>query len=77
MCGFLVFMPIGCRRHRKLAAAVVIGGFLAVTGLGVADTHPVSGEFTFSIGAPSATHVPALEVCSSGAAICSTTRTTR
>jgi copper transport protein len=26
-----------------------------------ADTHPVSGAFTFSIGAPSATHVPALE----------------
>jgi copper transport protein len=26
-----------------------------------ADTHPVAGAFTFSIGAPSATHVPALE----------------
>jgi copper transport protein len=178
MCGFLVSMRIGTPRHRRLAAAVVIGGFLAVTGLGVAaasparaatsapagkavlagksvlagkagpalfahaalastfpaegsvvpkqpeqvtatfdepihmtvsslevyspegnraddgdttlanpeeiavtllpglgngtytavwhvisdDTHPVSGEFTFSIGAPSATHVPALEV---------------
>jgi copper transport protein len=157
MCGFLVSMRIGTRRHRKLAAAVVIAGLLAVTGLGVAaaaparaatalfahaalastypaegsvvprqpeqvtatfdepihmtvsslevyspegdraddgdttlanpeeiavtllpglgngtytavwhvisdDTHPVSGEFTFSIGAPSATHVPALEV---------------
>jgi copper transport protein len=162
MCGFLVSMRIGTRRHRKLAAAVVIAGFLAVTGLGLGvatagparaatsgrglfahaalastypaagsvvpkqpeqvtatfdepihmtvsslevyspdgdraddgdttlanpeeiavtllpglgngtytaiwhvisdDTHPVSGEFTFSIGAPSATHVPALEV---------------
>jgi copper transport protein len=160
MCGFLVSMRIGTGRHRKLAAAVVLAGFLAVTGLGVApaaparaatsapalfahaalastfpaegsvvpkqpeqvtatfdepihmsatslevyspdgdraddgdttlanpeeiavtllpglgngtytavwhvisdDTHPVSGEFAFSIGAPSATHVPALEV---------------
>jgi copper transport protein len=162
MCGFLVSMRIGTRRHRKLAAAVVIAGFLAVTGLGLGvatagparagtlapamlahaalastypaagsvvpkqpeqvtatfdepihmtvsslevyspdgdraddgdttlanpeeiavtllpglgngtytavwhvisdDTHPVSGEFTFSIGAPSATRVPALEV---------------
>jgi copper transport protein len=159
MCGFLVFMRIGTRRHRKLAAVVVIAGFLAVTGLGLGvatagparaatslfahaalastypaegsvapkqpeqvtatfdepihmtvsslevyspdgdraddgdttlanpeeiavtllpglgngtytavwhvisdDTHPVSGEFTFSIGAPSATHVAALEV---------------
>jgi copper transport protein len=26
-----------------------------------ADTHPVAGAFTFSIGTPSATHVPALE----------------
>jgi copper transport protein len=26
------------------------------------DAHPVSGAFTFSIGAPSATHVPALSV---------------
>jgi copper transport protein len=26
------------------------------------DTHPVSGAFTFSVGAPSATHVPALSV---------------
>ena len=166
MCGFLVTMRIGTGRARKLAAAVVFAGFLAVTGLAVAvaapaqaatsvptgravpglfahaalastfpaegsvvpkqpeqvsatfdepihmtatslevyspegdraddgdttlanpeeiavtllpglgngtytavwhvisdDTHPVSGEFTFSIGAPSATHVPALEV---------------
>jgi copper transport protein len=160
MCGFLVSMRIGTGRPRKLAAAVAIAGFLAVTGLGVAaaaparaatsvpvlfahaalastfpaagsvvpkqpeqvsatfdepihmtatslevyspdgdraddgdttlanpeeiavtllpglgngtytavwhvisdDTHPVSGEFTFSIGAPSATHVPALQV---------------
>jgi copper transport protein len=172
MYGFLVSMRIRARRHRKLAAAAVIAGFLAMTGFGVAaaaparaatsapagkavsagktapalfahaalaatypaagsvvpkqpeqvsatfdeaihmtatslevyspdgdraddgdttladpeeiavtllpglgngtytavwhvisdDTHPVSGEFTFSIGAPSATHVPALQV---------------
>jgi copper transport protein len=38
------------------------GTYTAVWHVISADTHPVSGEFTFSIGAPSATHVPALEV---------------
>ena len=40
MCGFLVSMRIGTGRHRKLAAAVVLAGFLAVTGLGVAPAAP-------------------------------------
>jgi copper transport protein len=39
MCGFLVSMRIGAR-HRKLAAAVVVAGFLAATGLGVAAAAP-------------------------------------
>src|SRR5580693_10639631 len=38
------------------------GTYTAVWHVISADTHPVSGEFTFSIGAPSATHVPALQV---------------
>ena len=38
------------------------GTYTAVWHVISSDTHPVSGEFTFSIGAPSATHVPALEV---------------
>jgi copper transport protein len=38
------------------------GTYTAVWHVISDDTHPVSGEFTFSIGAPSATHVPALEV---------------
>jgi len=37
------------------------GTYTAVWHVISADTHPVSGAFTFSIGAPSATHVPALE----------------
>ncbi|MGD0701541.1 MAG: copper resistance protein CopC [Trebonia sp.] len=41
------------------------GTYTAVWHVISDDTHPVSGEFTFSIGAPSATHVPALEVSSS------------
>jgi copper transport protein len=38
------------------------GTYTAVWHVISDDTHPVSGEFTFSIGSPSATHVPALEV---------------
>jgi copper transport protein len=38
------------------------GTYTAVWHVISDDTHPVSGEFTFSIGAPSATRVPALEV---------------
>ena len=38
------------------------GTYTAVWHVISDDTHPVSGEFTFSIGAPSATHVPALQV---------------
>ena len=37
------------------------GTYTAIWHVISADTHPVSGAFTFSIGAPSATHVPALE----------------
>lgn len=37
------------------------GTYTAVWHVISADTHPVSGAFTFSIGAPSATRVPALE----------------
>jgi copper transport protein len=36
------------------------GTYTAVWHVISADTHPVEGAFTFSIGAPSATHVPAL-----------------
>jgi copper transport protein len=38
------------------------GTYTAVWHVISDDTHPVSGEFTFSIGSPSATQVPALEV---------------
>jgi copper transport protein len=38
------------------------GTYTAVWHVISDDTHPVSGEFTFSIGSPSATRVPALEV---------------
>ena len=38
------------------------GTYTAVWHVISDDTHPVAGEFTFSIGAPSATQVPALEV---------------
>jgi copper transport protein len=38
------------------------GTYTAVWHVISDDTHPVSGEFTFSIGAPSATHVPALQL---------------
>ena len=37
------------------------GTYTATWHVTSADTHPVAGAFTFSIGAPSATHVPALE----------------
>src|ERR1700744_2829439 len=36
------------------------GTYTAVWHVISDDTHPVSGAFTFSIGAPSATRVPAL-----------------
>jgi copper transport protein len=45
------------------------GTYTAVWHVISADTHPVAGAFTFSVGAPSATHVGALAAtASSGAA---------
>jgi copper transport protein len=41
------------------------GTYTAVWHVISADTHPVTGAFTFSVGAPSATHVGALQPASS------------
>jgi copper transport protein len=62
MCGFLVSMRIGTRRHRKLAAAVAIAGFLAVTGLGVAAASPARAATSAPAGraVPAAKAAPAL-----------------
>ena len=56
MCGFLVSMRMGTRRQRKLAAAVVIAGFLAATGLGVAAATPARA----ATSVPAGKTVPAL-----------------
>jgi copper transport protein len=50
MCGFLVSMRMGTRRQRKLAAAVVIAGFLAATGLGVAAASPARAATSVPAG---------------------------